>query len=92
MSSYAKDKNDILIRLKRMEGQLRGIQHMVEEGKYCIDILIQLSSIAAASQKVGLIILEDHIRGCVVDAISKPNQDAAVQELVDVVHKFIKNS
>ena len=92
MSSYAKDKDDILIRLKRMEGQLRGIQRMVEDGKYCVDILIQLSSIIAASQKVGLIILEDHIRGCVSDAISKPKHDAAIQELVDVVQKFIKSS
>jgi DNA-binding FrmR family transcriptional regulator len=92
MSSYAKDKDDILIRLKRMEGQLRGIQRMVEDGKYCVDILIQLSSIIAASQKVGLIILEDHIHGCVSDAISKPNQDAVIQELVDVVQKFIKSS
>lgn len=92
MSSYTKDKDDILIRLKRMEGQLRGIQHMVEDGKYCIDVLIQLSSIIAASQKVGLIILEDHIRGCVSDAISKPNKDATIQELIDVVYKFIKTS
>lgn len=90
MSSYTKDKNDILIRLKRMEGQLRGIQHMIEDEKYCVDILIQLSSIIAASQKVGLIILQDHIRGCVSDSFSKPNQDATIQELIDVVHKFIK--
>ncbi|GFP31752.1 CsoR family transcriptional regulator, copper-sensing transcriptional repressor [Candidatus Hakubella thermalkaliphila] len=63
MSCYLKGKDKILIRLKRMEGQVRGIQRMVQQGKYCSDILTQLSSVMAASQKLGLIVLENHIQG-----------------------------
>ena len=89
MPSYVKDKQDILVRLRRMEGQLKGIQRMIEEDKYCIDVLNQLSSIIAATQKVSAIILRDHIRGCVRDSLGR-NQpsDDYVNELIGVVERF----
>ncbi len=91
MPSYAKDKQGILVRLRRMEGQLKGIQRMVEEDKYCVDVLNQLSSVIGATQKVAAIILQDHIRGCVRDSLSRDeHSDDYVNELVAVVERFTK--
>ena len=64
---------------------------MIEQDKYCVDVLTQLSSVIAACEKVGLIILEDHIKGCLRDAIVQGNSEASVQELVDVVGRFIRS-
>ncbi len=91
MPSYSKDKQEILVRLRRMEGQLRGIQRMVEEDKYCVDVLNQLSSIIAATQKLAAIILQNHIRGCVRDALRRDERsDDYVNELVTVVERFTR--
>lgn len=91
MLSYAKDKQAILVRLRRMEGQLKGIQRMVEGDKYCVDVLNQLSSVIAATQKVAAIILQDHIRGCVRDALSRDeHSDDYINELVTVVERFTR--
>src|ERR687894_3011436 len=65
-TSYAADKAKILARLRRMEGQVRGVQRMVEQDQYCVDVLTQLSAIIAAARSTGLLVLEDHIRGCVL--------------------------
>ena len=91
MASYGKDKPEILVRLRRMEGQLKGIQKMVEEDKYCVDVLNQLSSVIAATQKVANIIMRDHIKGCVRDALTRnENSDEYVNELVSVVERFAR--
>ncbi len=72
-------------------GQLKGIQRMVEEDKYCVDVLNQLSSVIAATQKVAIIILQDHIRGCVRDALSQDEHgDDYVNELVTIVERFTR--
>ncbi len=89
MSSYLKDQKEILVRLRKLEGQLKGIQRMVEEDKYCVDELNQLSSVVAASQKVAAIILKDHIRGCIRDAlIHNEHSDDHLNELVTVIERF----
>lgn len=88
VASYNHDRERILARLRRMEGQVRGVQRMVEEDKYCVDILTQISSIIAASRSIGLLILEDHIRGCVLTADDK---DAAAAELTDAIERFTKS-
>lgn len=90
MASYEKDTDKILARLKRIEGQVRGIQRMVDEGKYCVDILTQLSSVIGATEKVGLIVLRDHIKGCVRDSMAGKNADERIDELVMVVERFLK--
>ena len=89
--SYTEDKQNIVVRLKRMEGQLKGIRKMVENGEYCIDVLNQLSSIMAAAQKAANIIMKDHIKGCVRDALTRnENSEEKVAELISVVEKFTK--
>lgn len=91
MPSYVSDKDKILIRLRKMEGQLKGIRKMVEQDKYCVDVLNQLYSIIAGTQKVAAIIMKDHIQGCVKDALARNDySDDYVNELVEVVERYTK--
>ena len=84
------DKEDLIRRLKKIEGQVKGIQRMVESDKYCVDILIQVAAVRAAINKVGTIIFENHSRGCLQKAVDENNKDEAVEELIGVLTKFIK--
>ncbi|PLT51453.1 copper-sensing transcriptional repressor CsoR [Bacillus amyloliquefaciens] len=86
----AKEKDQILNRLKRIEGQVRGIQNMVENERYCVDILVQISAVQAAMQKVAFHLLEDHAHHCVAGAIESGNGEQAIAELLDVVKKIAK--
>ncbi|HLS91674.1 MAG TPA: metal-sensitive transcriptional regulator [Limnochordia bacterium] len=91
MNEYReRDKAKLLARLKRIEGQVRGIYRMVEEDKYCVEILIQIAAVKAALNKVGLVLLEDHTRGCVRRAIQTSEDDEAIDELMDVIMRFVK--
>ena len=67
---YLHDKDDVLKRLRRIEGQTRGLQRMVEEEQYCIDILTQVSAMTKALQAVALHLLDDHLAHCVHDAVA----------------------
>ncbi len=80
----------MLARLRRIEGQIRGIARMVDEDKYCVDIMNQISAVTAGLEKVGLHLLSDHIRGCVQEAVGAGDPEDKVDELVDVVERFIK--
>lgn len=91
MASYEHDKANLQVRLRRIEGQVRGLQRMIDEDKYCVDVLTQVSSVIAALQKVGVIVLEDHIRGCVRTALAEGrDDDRAIEELLTVVERFVK--
>ncbi|RPF57541.1 metal-sensing transcriptional repressor [Abyssicoccus albus] len=86
-------KEDIqrtLNRLKRIEGQVRGVQKMVEDDRYCIDILIQLSAIQSALKNVGFQVTEKHIQHCVTHAIQNGEGDESIQELMTVLKQFNK--
>lgn len=88
---YADDRAKLLARLRRVEGQVRGVARMVEEDKYCVDILNQISAINAALDKVGMHLLNEHIRGCVTEAVSSASGgDEKVSELMGVVERFLK--
>jgi DNA-binding FrmR family transcriptional regulator len=91
-TSYAQDKAKILVRLRRMEGQVRGVQRMVEEDQYCVDVLTQLSAIIAAARSAGLLILEDHIRGCVIGTggHGHADQEAILDELTQAIERFTR--
>jgi CsoR family transcriptional regulator, copper-sensing transcriptional repressor len=87
----AKDKRQLHDRLRRIEGQVRGLQRMVEEEAYCVEILTQIASIVSASEKVALILLEDHVEHCVREAIGDGNQaDVKVAELAGAVERFLR--
>ena len=83
-----RDKKDLLNRLKRIEGQVRGIHKMIEEDRYCVDIMLQVSATKAAMQKVGLTLLENHTRGCVANAFKEERGEEAIKELIQVLDKF----
>jgi DNA-binding FrmR family transcriptional regulator len=93
-TSYAHDKAKILARLRRMEGQVRGVQRMVEEDQYCLDVLTQLSAVIAAARQTGLLVLEDHIRGCVVGTCQHGHQDQEelLSELSGAIERFTRSA
>ncbi len=88
--SYDADRAKILARLKRIEGQVRGISRMIEEDKYCIDILTQVSAVMASTRSVGMLVLEDHIRGCVMNA-DPDRREATLDELNVAIERFVRS-
>jgi DNA-binding FrmR family transcriptional regulator len=90
---YIADKDDYLKRLRRVEGQVRGLQRMVEDESYCIDILTQISAATRALQSVALGLLEDHLAHCVVDAAKAggPEADAKVKEASDAIARLVRS-
>lgn len=85
----AKHKSDIIKRLKRIEGQVRGIQKMVEEDKSCSDILTQVAAIRSAINKVGGAVLEKHSKNCIIDSVTPEEKDKKIKELMDTVQRFL---
>ena len=88
MYGYAMNKKDLQDRLRRIEGQVRGLQRMVDEDQYCIDILTQLSSVTAALKAVGMGLLGDHVRHCVAESIEQGNGDEKIEELMLAVGRL----
>jgi len=89
MYGYAMDKEDLQARLARIAGQVRGLQRMVDEDKYCIDILTQLNASTAALKAVGVGLLDAHVRHCVRQSIERGEGDAEIEELVATVARFV---
>jgi len=84
------EKNKMLKRLKRIEGQVRGVQKMIEEDRYCVDILVQISAIESALKQVGFSLTERHMNLCVTDAIRKGEGETSIDELMKVLRQFGK--
>jgi DNA-binding FrmR family transcriptional regulator len=91
MRGYAKDKPKIQARLRRIEGQVRGIEKMVEEDRYCIDVLTQVNAIRAALESVALQLLADHTEHCVADAIRSGGGGEKVRELNEAVVRLVRS-
>ncbi len=90
MSSLTgEDKKALTNRLKRIEGQVRGINRMIEEDKYCIDILTQIAATRGALKNVGLKVLNRHVQGCVSNAIQEGDNNEIIEELVNTVDRFV---
>lgn len=87
--SYAKDKTQLIRRLSRIEGQVRGIARMIERDEYCVDILQQTSALRAAVDSVAVLVLEDHVQGCIRTAAERGEADRYVEEVLDVVRRTI---
>lgn len=83
-------QQDSLKRLARIEGQVKGLQRMVEEGRYCIDIINQISAATRALEQVGMVVMRRHIDSCVSEAIRSKDGSAKVTELMATIHQFIK--
>lgn len=85
--SYSKDRAQLLRRLSRMEGQVRGIARMVERDAYCIDILQQTAALRAAVDAVSLLLMEDHVAGCLNRAVKTGEAAAYTEEVMEVVRR-----
>jgi DNA-binding FrmR family transcriptional regulator len=91
MVGYTRHKQDVQARLRRIEGQVRGISAMVEEDRYCIDVLTQVSAAKAALDRVALILLADHTEHCVAEAIQAGKGSAKVRELNRAVERLVRS-
>ncbi len=87
---HTKDKPSLLARMKKIEGQAKGIQRMIEEDRYCIDIVQQLTALSKAADEVSMLILDSHIEGCVADVIRKQYVEAHIKELMGTIGEVIK--
>lgn len=90
MERHEEDKKSLINHLKRIEGQVRGIQNMVDSDKYCIDILTQIAAIEGSLKKVSLELLEEHTNHCVKNAIVKGDGEKEIEELLEVFKRFKK--
>ena len=92
-SGYIGGQEDYLRRLRRIEGQARGLQKMIEDEKYCIDILTQVSAMTSALQSVAIGLLEDHLSHCVVEAARRggPESDAKVKEASAAIARLVRS-
>jgi len=88
---YSGDKPALLGRLRRIEGQIRGLQRMVDEDTYCIDVLTQISAAKSALQAVAVGLLEDHLAHCVVDAARQGDPTAKVKEASDAIARLVRS-
>ncbi|HEY1671396.1 MAG TPA: metal-sensitive transcriptional regulator [Streptosporangiaceae bacterium] len=93
MHGYTHDKDNYLRRLRRIEGQVRGLERMVEEDKYCIDILTQVSAATKALQSVALGLLEEHLSHCVAQAVAEggDNANEKVREASDAIARLVRS-
>jgi CsoR family transcriptional regulator, copper-sensing transcriptional repressor len=82
--------DEALTRLRKIEGQVRGLQRMITEERYCVDVLAQISSTVNALEKVGLLLLNDHIRHCVRESLGDGGGDEKIEELVTAVDRFLR--
>ena len=93
MRGYTQDKDAYLKRLRRIEGQIRGLQRMVEKDVYCIDVLTQVSAVTRALQAVALGLLEDHLGHCVTQAVEQggPEAQDKIREAADAISRLVRS-
>lgn len=89
---YISDKDRYLTRLKRIEGQTRGLQRMIEEEKYCIDIITQISAVNSALENVAVALLQDHLKHCVTEAVaSGKDAEHKITEASEAIARMLKS-
>ncbi|MCC3646580.1 metal-sensing transcriptional repressor [Cytobacillus oceanisediminis] len=90
MDNHHKHRKSIVNRLAKIEGHVRAIKKMTEEGRECNDLLIQLSAVRSAVDSCGKLILKDHIEGCLIEAVKSGKEEEMLKQLNDSIDKFIK--
>ena len=93
MAIQGEQKDDVLRRLSRIEGQIKGLRRLIEQDTYCVDVLTQVSSIHEALRGVGKVVMRNHLQSCVTDALRGGDETKAertYQELMDLVYKYAK--
>lgn len=93
MAGYSYTKDEYSARLKRIEGQVRGLQRMIDEDIYCIDVLTQISSVTKALQSVGIGLVDEHLRHCVMEAVAESDAagDAKIHEATAAIARLLRS-
>jgi len=93
MAGYSYTKDEYSARLKRIEGQVRGLQRMIDEDTYCVDVLTQISSVTKALQSVGVGLVDEHLRHCVKDAVAQGDEagDAKINEATAAIARLLRS-
>lgn len=93
MAGYGKDKEDLKLRLRRIEGQIRGLQRMVDEDAYCIDVVTQVSAATKALQSLALILMDDHLSHCVAEAAAEGGKvgEAKIAEASAAIARLVRS-
>ena len=88
---YTENKTSLLKRMKKIEGQAKGIQNMITQDRYCLEIVQQLSAMTSAADEVSLLILQSHIEGCVANAVREKRGEEQIRELMSAIRKVLKH-
>ena len=91
MPGHTHQKPDVQDRMRRVEGQIRGIQRMVDEDRYCIDIITQLNAARAALQRISLLLLTEHTKHCVAEAVVAGDPALKVRELSEIIERMVRS-
>ncbi len=87
---YGEDKEALQQRLRKMEGQVRGMQQMIADDRYCLDVVQQVNALTAAAREVSLLVMEDHLRATVADAVKENDGESAIREMIAVLRKALR--
>ena len=87
---YGDNKADLHSRLRKMEGQIRGLQQMVDADRYCLDVVQQINAVTAGLREVSLIVVESHLRAIVADAVKEQDGEAAIAEMLSVLRRTLR--
>jgi DNA-binding FrmR family transcriptional regulator len=90
-TSYSEHKPELLSRLRKMEGQVRGLEQMIEDDRYCLDVAQQISALTAAGREVAVVVFEAHLRACVREAVEDEDAEAAIREMTDVLRRSLRS-
>ena len=90
VQGYSRDKEEVRRRLRRIGGQVRGLEKMIDDDRYCIDVLTQVSAVKAALESVALLLVEDHVDHCIADAIRAGDGSEKVRELTTAIERLVK--
>lgn len=89
-TGYAEERDDLLRRVRKIEGQARGIGQMIENDRYCLDIVQQVNAVTAAAREISLMVLEAHLRSCVHAAVRDNDGEASIEEMVKVLRRTLR--
>ncbi len=88
-ATYKRDKEVLLLRLRKMEGQVRGLQQMIQDERHCLDVIQQISALTAAAREVELMLVEDHLQAGVADAV-QGQEEGSIKEMMQVLRKVLR--
>jgi DNA-binding FrmR family transcriptional regulator len=90
-TSYSEHKPELRSRLRKMEGQVRGLAQMIEDDRYCLDVAQQINALTAAGREVAVLVFEAHLRACVREAVEDEDAEAAIREITEVLRRSLRS-